>query len=69
MKDLVILHQNIRGLNSNKLDELSVSLLPSSSHIICLTEHHLCTNSIDTMILAKYNLGGMNKLNYSWAIL
>jgi hypothetical protein len=56
-KDLVILHQNIRGLNSNIFDELSISLLPRSSHIICLTEHHVCTNAIDTMVLAKYNLG------------
>lgn len=56
-KDLVIFRQNIRGLNRSKLDKLSISSLPISSHIICLTEHHLCDNAIDTIILAKYNLG------------
>jgi hypothetical protein len=56
-KDHVIFHQNVRGLNSNKLDELSTSLSASSSHIICLTEHNLCTNAIDIIVLAKYNLG------------
>jgi hypothetical protein len=35
-KDLAIFHQNTRGLNSNKLDELSVFLSTSPSHIICM---------------------------------
>ena len=55
-KDLIF-HQNIRGLNSNKLDELSVSLPSKTPHTICLTEHHLNTNEIDTTVLANYRLG------------
>jgi len=50
-KDFVIFHQNIRGLNSNRLDELSVSLSANPPHIICLTEHHLDINEIDTIRL------------------
>jgi hypothetical protein len=34
-KDLAVFHQNIRGLNNNKLDELSISLSVDFSHIIC----------------------------------
>jgi hypothetical protein len=56
-KDLAIFHQNIRGLNSNKLDELSISLSVDFSHIICLTEHHICSNDIDTILLTNNNLG------------
>jgi hypothetical protein len=56
-KDLVIFHQNIRGLDSNKIDELSVSLLNYPPHTLCLTEHHLGTNEIDTTVLANYRLG------------
>ena len=52
-KDLIF-HQNIRGLNSNKLDELSVSLPSKAPHTTCLTEHHLNTNEIDTIVLANY---------------
>jgi hypothetical protein len=56
-KDFVIFHQNIRGPSSNKLDELSVSLSANPPHIICLTEHHLCNNEIDTVALINYSLG------------
>lgn len=52
-KDLVIFHQNIRGLNSNKLDELAISLSTNFSQIICLIEHHIHTD-IDTIILTNY---------------
>jgi exonuclease III len=55
-EDLVIFHQNIRGLNSNKL-KLSISLLPGLTRIICLKEHHLCTNAIDSILLTRCNLG------------
>jgi len=58
-KDFVIFNQNIRGLNSNNLDELSVSLCVNPPHIICFTEHHLGINEIYTIILlANYILGG-----------
>jgi hypothetical protein len=35
--DVTIFHQNIRGLNISKMDELLISLSQISSHIICLT--------------------------------
>jgi hypothetical protein len=35
-----ILHQNIRGI-FHKTDELLTSLVDTSPHILCLTEHHL----------------------------
>ena len=56
-KDLVIFHQNIRGLSITKLEELLVSLWTNPSHIICLTEHHLITNEIDTIALTNHRLG------------
>ena len=56
-KGLVIFHQNIRGLNSNKLDELFVFLPTNPPHIICFTEHHLGNNEIDTVVLNNYSLG------------
>jgi hypothetical protein len=56
-KDFGIFHQNIRGLGSNKLDELFVSLLANPPHIICLTEHNLRSNEIDTIALTNYSLG------------
>jgi hypothetical protein len=56
-KVLVIFHQNIRGLNINKFGELLISSSPISLHVIWLTEHHLCDNTIDTINFAKYNLG------------
>jgi hypothetical protein len=52
-----IFHENIRGLNSNKVGELSVSLSANPPHTICVTEHHLGINVIDTIILANYRLG------------
>jgi len=53
-KDFVIFHQNIRGLKSNKLEELSVSLSANPPHTICFTKHHLGINEIDTILLANY---------------
>jgi hypothetical protein len=55
-EDLVIYHQNIRGLNLSKLDELSISSL-GSSHIVCLSEHHLRDTAIDTIPLSGFKLG------------
>ena len=56
--DFVIFHQNIRGLNSSKLDELSFPLTANPPHTICFTEHHLDINEIDTIVLPNYRLGG-----------
>jgi hypothetical protein len=52
----VIYHQNIRGLNLSKLDELSISSL-GSSHIVCLSEHHLRVTALDTIPLSGFKLG------------
>jgi hypothetical protein len=35
--DFAISHQNIRGLNRNKLNVLTISLSANPPHIICLT--------------------------------
>jgi hypothetical protein len=55
--DFVIFHQNIRGLNNSKLEELSVFLSTNPPHSIRLMEHHLGANEIDTIVLANYSLG------------
>ena len=34
-----------------------MSLSVNPPHIICLTEHHLCSNEIDTIALTNYSLG------------
>jgi hypothetical protein len=39
------------------MDELLISPSQISSHITCLTEHHLCDNALDAMVLTEYNLG------------
>ena len=54
-KKSFIFQQN-RGLNSNKLDELSVSLSANPPHTICFTEHHLGINEIDIVVLANTDL-------------
>jgi len=56
-KDFIIFHQNIRGLNNNKVDELSIFLSANLPHIICLMEHHLGANEIDAIVPANYSLG------------
>jgi hypothetical protein len=56
-KDFVTFHQNIRGLSSNKLDELFVFLSVNPPHIVCLKDHHLHHNEIDTTSLTNYSLG------------
>ena len=54
---LVVLHQNIRGLQ-NKRDELLISLYPNPPQVICLSEHHL-KNEIETLTyLLTYLLHG-----------
>jgi len=56
-KDFVIYHQNVRGLNSNKIEELSVSLSANLLHIICFTEHNFGGNETDTIAQANSSLG------------
>jgi len=37
--DLVILHQNIRGI-SNKTDEIANTIATNPPYVLCFTEHH-----------------------------
>jgi hypothetical protein len=43
-----VLHQNIRGL-TNKIDEFQISLPRNVPQVICVTEHHLQPEEIDTV--------------------
>jgi hypothetical protein len=56
-KDFVIYHQNLRGLNTCKLDELSISPVFESSHIVCLTKHHLWDTAMDAILMTGFRLG------------
>jgi hypothetical protein len=56
-KDLMILHQNIRGLNNNKIDEFSISIATNPPHVLCFTEHHLHNNELGSVDLMNYNFG------------
>jgi len=51
----VIYHQNIQGLKG-KTNEIIFSLISCAPSIICLTEHHLLNNEIDTAWLPNYKL-------------
>jgi exonuclease III len=51
----VIYHQNIQGLKG-KTNEIIFSLISCAPNIICLTEHHLLNNEIDTTWLPNYKL-------------
>jgi hypothetical protein len=53
--DLIIFHQNIRGLY-NKGDELLNLWTIEFPHIICLTEHHLRDHEISSTCIKYYNL-------------
>ena len=51
-----IYHQNIQGLKG-KTNEIMLSLLTESPHLICLTEHHLKNCEIDAIPISNYKLG------------
>jgi exonuclease III len=53
----MILHQNIRSLNNNKIDEFSISLATNPPHVLCLTEHHLRDIELDSIAIKNYKLG------------
>jgi hypothetical protein len=56
-ENLLVYHQNIRGL-SQKTEELIISLnIAHSPHILCLTEHHLKAPDILQLNLENYLLG------------
>jgi exonuclease III len=53
---LKIFHQNICGLR-HKTNELLCSLYPDLPHIICLTEHHLNSIELNSIVIDNYKLG------------
>jgi exonuclease III len=54
--DLIIFHQNIRGLY-NEVDELLHFGTTEFPHTLCLTEHHLRGHEINSTCIKYYNLG------------
>jgi len=54
--DLIVFHQNIRGLY-NKIDELLYFWTTDFPHILRFTEHHLRDHEINSMCIKYYNLG------------
>ena len=56
----VIFHQNIQGLK-NKVNELLLSIYPVKPQLICLSEHHLKYDEINTLHIPSYTLSA----NYS----
>ena len=54
--ELIIFHQNIRGLN-HKIDELLNCWSIEFPHVICITEHHLQEYEINSTHIEHYNLG------------
>jgi hypothetical protein len=54
--NFTILHQNVRGLK-NKIDEFLISLPQSEPQVICITEHHLQNEEIDSVNFGHYILG------------
>ena len=53
--NLRIFHQNIRGLQENRL--INYSLEKFFPHILCITEHHLRDYEIGNISISHYNLG------------
>jgi hypothetical protein len=70
-KDLTMFHQNIRGLAINKIDDISVYLHTSPIHVLCMSEHHLAINEIETIRLLDYNLSAKfcrNTFKKRWSL-
>ena len=55
-RDFNMFHQNIRGLVINKIDDIAVYLNTSPIQVLCISEHHLDMNEIETLWLPNYNL-------------
>ena len=55
-KDLMIYHQNIRGL-PDKTDEIVNIIETNPPHVLCFTEHHLKSYQLDDIILLNHKLG------------
>jgi hypothetical protein len=58
IKFLKVYHQNIRGLKY-KIDELLSTLCPDFPHVLCLSEHHMNSIEMNTIIVDYYNLGAV----------
>lgn len=70
-RNLAMFHQNIRGLAINKIDDLTIYLQMSPIHVLCITEHHLGCNEIETIHLPNYNLNAKycrTKLKKRWSL-
>ena len=55
-KSFTVFHQNVRGLR-NKNNELLGSVLPQLPPVLCLTEHYLKGQEIETLSIDHYILG------------
>ena len=54
---LCLFHQNIRGLNNSKIEELSIQWTTLLPHILCITEHHLKDSELNKLHIDHYTLG------------
>jgi hypothetical protein len=54
--DLIIYHQNIRGLKC-KINEFILSVTEVKPHLICITEHHVLNLDLNFPYIPKYKLG------------
>jgi hypothetical protein len=48
-QDLMIFHQNIRGIN-NKINEILNTVATNPPHVLCFTEHHLNSYQLDNIL-------------------
>ena len=55
-KSLRIMHQNIRGI-AHKVEEFLTSITLTTPQVICLSEHHLRKEEINSICLEQYTLG------------
>ena len=55
-KSLRIMHQNIRGI-AHRVEEFLTSITLTTPQVICLSEHHLRKEEINSICLEQYTLG------------
>jgi hypothetical protein len=55
-RDVMIFHQNIRGIN-NKIDEILNTISTNPPYVLCFTEQHLNSYQLDTILFQNYKLG------------
>jgi hypothetical protein len=54
-KDLLIFHQNIRGLNG-KNEEIMINIASNPPHVLCFTEHYLELHQLECVPFRNYRL-------------